>query len=145
MIGVSVSRDRFTSNLGKKVAQAQRQRLEDAMGRGHSFSSEVVPEDRGQLRQSMFVPEWRGDSLEYGATARQAAPMEFGTEPGHRPPTAPLVEWAERVADDPGLGHYLAKVKIPRDGVDAQPYLRPGLNVAERHIQNNSLGDYLDL
>ena len=145
MIGVSVSRDKFTSNLGPKVAQAQRERLEDAMGKGHAFSLEVAPEDRGKLKQAMFNPEWRGDELVYGTTVAYAEAKEKGTGP-YLAPFQPLEEWAERVgADDPfGLARYVWR-KIAREGQEAQPYLRPGLNVAERHLKSHSLNDYLDI
>jgi hypothetical protein len=64
--------------------------------------------------------------------------MEYGTPP-FEPDTAPLVEWAERVANDPGLGYYLANVKIPQEGVDAQPYLRPAAERMAPFLENRGL------
>ena len=146
MIGVSVSRDKFTSNLGKKVADAQHNRLRDARDKGFAFSQEVVPEDRGTLRQRGFATVDRTDgSYIWGYAAPQAAPMEFGTEPGHTPPLQPLLEWSERVSDGPGLGYYVALEKIPREGVSAQPFVRPGAEVSKRFLRNHSLNDYLDI
>ena len=142
MLGVDIDVSKV-DKIGEKVKSAQRKRLKDAADKGFSFSQEVVPEDRGTLRQSGFVPEWRGNSLVWGYTARQAAPMEFGTDPFY-PPLQPLLEWSERVSGGKGLGFYVARKKIPSEGVDSQPYVRPGAEVQRRRLKDKSLGDYLD-
>jgi Bacteriophage protein of unknown function (DUF646). len=120
------------------VLQAHRDRIRDAADLGFSISQERVPFERGTLKDSGFPPEFRGDDIVFGYTADYAEDMEYGTEP-HNPPTAPLVEWAERVAGDPGLGYYVANEKIPREGVDAQPYLRPAFDRMKPYLENQGL------
>lgn len=121
------------------VVQAHRKRLKDAGDRGFAFSQEVVPHERGTLKQSGFGPEFRSEGMVYGYSAKHAAPMEFGTDPGHTPPVEPLMRWAERIGKDPGFGVWVATVKIPQEGVDAQPYLRPSAEVAQQYLKTHGL------
>lgn len=125
------------------VREATRRRLEDGMSRGFQVSQENVPEDRGTLRQTAFPPEWDGDTLKFGYTQPYAEPMEKGTQPFH-PPIQPLVEWAERVAGDPGLGYYVATQKIPEEGIDAQPYVKPGAEAVKRWFDRRGFKEYLE-
>jgi len=118
------------------VLQAHRERMKEAGQLGFAVSQEEVPVDTGTLKASGFGPEFRGDTLVIGYSARQAAPMEFGTDPGHTPPIAPLMRWAERIGKDPGFGAYVATEVIPEEGVDAQPYLQPAAERIEAYIQN---------
>ena len=121
------------------VLQAHRDRMKDAADLGFSVSQEEVPVERGTLQQSGFAPEWRGDTLVFGFTAENAEPMEYGTAPGHRPPIRPLADWAERVGMDRGVGIWLATVKIPEEGVAAQPYLRPAAERMGTWLDNHGL------
>jgi len=121
------------------VVAAHKQRLKDAGDRGFAFSQEVVPHDTGGLKQSGFGPEFRGDSMVIGYAGRQAAPMEFGTDPGHRPPVEPLVRWAQRIGKDAGFGYYVALKKIPEEGVDANPYLAPAAERMKAFLDNRGL------
>ena len=121
------------------VLQAHRDRMKDAADLGFSVSQEEVPVERGTLQQSGFAPEWRGDTLVFGYTARQAAPMEYGTDPGHTPPIEPLKRWAERIGMDPGFGVWVATQKIPQEGVDAQPYLAPAAARMGPWLDNHGL------
>lgn len=130
-------------NVGRKVERAQKKRVKDAGDKGFAFSQEVVPEDRGTLRQSGFPPEWEdSETLRWGYTASHAKPQEFGTVP-FQPPLQPLLEWSERVTGDKGLGYYVALEKIPTEGIDAQPYARPGRNVMKRYLKSHSHEEYL--
>lgn len=121
------------------VLQAHRDRIKDAADLGFSVSQEHVPVDTGELQQSGFAPEFRGESVVFGYQARQAGPMEFGTEPGHRPPIAPLRRWAERIGKDPGFGVWVATEKIPQEGVAAQPYLAPAAARMKPWLDNHGL------
>jgi hypothetical protein len=69
--------------------------------------------------------------------------MEFGTEP-YYPPLQPLLEWSERVTGGKGLGYYVAREKIPNEGIDAHPYARPGAEKTKQYLKGNSFGEYLD-
>ena len=121
------------------VLQAHKKRMKDAADLGFSVSQEEVPVERGTLKETGFGPEWRGDTLVFGYQAREAAPMEYGTEPGHTPPLAPLQRWAERIGKDAGFGTYVATVKIPQEGVDAQPYLAPAAARMGPWLDNHGL------
>jgi hypothetical protein len=121
------------------VLQSHRDRIKEAAELGYSVSQERVPFDIGTLKASGFKPEQRNDEdIVFGYTADHAEAMEYGTPP-KQVPTAPLVEWAERVANDPGLGYYVANVKIPTEGVDAQPYLRPAFDRMAPYLENRGL------
>jgi len=121
------------------VVAAHKQRLKRAGDRGFAFSQEVVPHDTGGLKQSGFGPEFRGDDMVIGYAGRQAAPMEFGTDPGHTPPVQPLVRWAQRIGKDAGCGVWVATEKSPSEGVAAQPYLRPAANVMKQYLDTHGL------
>lgn len=121
------------------VYQAHRKRVKDAADLGFAVSQEEVPVDTGELQQSGFAPEFRGDDVVFGYTARQAEPMEYGTEPGHTPPIEPLKRWAERIGKSAGFGVWVATQKIPEDGVDAQPYLRPSVERMRPWLDNHGL------
>lgn len=120
------------------VLEAHRQRIQDAADLGFSISQEKVPFDRGTLKSSGFPPEQRGEDVVFGYQAEHAEAMEFGTDPFY-PDVQPLVEWAKRVANDPGLGYYVARQKIPEEGIDAQPFLRPAADRMEPYLENQGL------
>ena len=123
------------------VLQAHRKRVKDAADLGFAVSQEEVPVDRGAagLKGSGFAPEFRGESVVFGYTAQHAEAMEYGTQPGHTPPIAPLMRWAERIGKDPGFGAWVATVKIPQEGMDAQPYLAPAADRMARWLNNHGL------
>ena len=142
MIGASIDRDKM-DNLGQKVADAQHNRLRDARDKAFAFSQEVVPEDRGTLRQRGFATRDRNDgSYIWGYAAPYAAPIEFGTDPFWAP-IQPLKEWGQRVAGDEGLGYYV-QWKIAQEGIDPSPFVRPGIEVQKRFLKSHTVGDYLD-
>jgi hypothetical protein len=123
------------------VLEAHRDRLKKAGELGFAVSQEEVPVDTGGLKQSGFGPEMRdrGGSVVIGYTARHAAPMEFGTDPGHYPPVQPLVRWAERIGKDAGFGYYVARHVIPSEGVAAQPYLSPAADRMQKWLDTHGL------
>ena len=140
------------------VIQAHRERLEDAADLGFAVSQEEVPHERGTLQDSGFPPEWRGDDIVFGYTARHAEPMEDGTKP-YTPPLEPLLRWADRVfspdrnADEvledldengwhPGIfAHPGAAVwsKIRSEGINAQPYLSPAADRMQGYLDTHGL------
>lgn len=124
------------------IKRAQRNRLEDGMDLIFANSQELVPEDRGTLRQSGFQPVWENGKLKTGYRAQHALPMEYGTQPFWAP-IEPLKEWAERVVGDAGFGYYVQQ-KIAEEGIDAQPYMRPSVEKGKQWFRSNSFGKYLD-
>jgi len=145
MFDTSVSHESFGGS--EAVRKGVRKWMRDGAAAGFNFSQEVVPQDRGAgggLLGTGVSPQFRSDgSIEWGYTAPYAPHIEFGTDPFH-PPVRPLVEWAERVANDPGLGYYVANVKIPEEGIDAQPYARPGKEEQKRWYSSHSVGPYIE-
>lgn len=121
------------------VLEAHRERLEQAGQVGFAYSQEEVPHDTGTLKASGFPPEWRDRGLVLGYSARHAAPLEYGTEPGHTPPIEPLRRWAERIGKDPGFGVWVATEKIPSEGVDSSPYMRPSAERMRRWLDSHPL------
>lgn len=139
MIGLSV--DSEINVPSEELESEYRKWAKKGADKGFAVSQELVPQDRGTLLQSGFPPEFDAKgTLRWGYTARQARPMEFGTDP-FRPPTRPLVEWAQRVANDPGLGYYVAKEKIPNEGISEQSYARPGRQAQINWYENNPFSD----
>lgn len=136
MLSTNVSLD--VNITAEDVYQAHRKRVKDAADLGFSVSQEEVPVDTGTLKQSGFPPEFRGENVVFGYTARQARPMEEGTAP-YYPPVQPLVRWAERIGKDAGFGYYVARKKIPEEGIDAQPYLRPAARRMRPWLDNHGL------
>ena len=121
------------------VLQAHRERLKHAGELGFAVSQEEVPVDTGTLKARGFGPEFRGEDMVIGYSADHALAMEEGTDPGHTPPTQPLVEWAQRIGKDAGFGYYVAREKIPQEGVDANPYLSPAADRMSAWLNNNGL------
>lgn len=144
-ISVSIERT-IDTDLPVNVRNGIRRYSQDGMQYGFSIAFEEAPEDRGAgggLKAGMFEPEWRGDKLVWGVADKpHALPMEEGTDPFY-PPVAPLIEWSERVSGDKGLGFYVAKHKIPEEGIDAQPYMEPGAEAAIDWFDRNSASDYI--
>jgi len=130
-------------DASKAIREGQKQRLKDSADYGFAHSQERVPEDRGTLSRSGFTPEWVGGGIQWGYTASHALPMEKGTQP-FQPPIEPLLEWSERVSGGTGLGWYVATVKIPEEGIDAQPYAKPGAEKQKQWLKTHDLGEYID-
>jgi len=96
---------------------------------------ENAPVDRGRLRASItHVVEGVGSTLlqiRVGSNVDQAAPQEFGTDPGHFPPISALRGWARRVLGDESAAYPIAR-SIAETGLDAQPFLGPAF---EEHLE----------
>ena len=145
MFQVDVDLDGIDDVSGKVSKGIERFMLDGAQ-RGQNVAMEHVPEDRGNLRMSMaqFVPEVRNGEIVWGVGQQpHALPMEFGTDP-YLAPFNPLLKWAERQgADEPwGLAVYVWR-KIAQEGIDAQPYLRPGAEAQEDWYESHSPADYI--
>lgn len=144
MIDLGVDLDGI-DNVGSKVGKGVERYLLDGAQRGQNFAMEVVPEDRSTLRMSMaqFTPEVRNGQVVWGVGDQtHAASMEYGTDP-YWAPIQPLKEWAERVAGDASLGYYV-QWKIAQEGIDEQPYLRPGAEIQEQWYRNNDPSGYIE-
>jgi hypothetical protein len=134
----------ISEDAGQAIRNAQNRRIKEAMDAGFALSQELVPQDRGTLLESGIKPErdstgtWR-----WGYTASHAWPIEEGTKP-YQPPIQPLLEWSERVSGDTGLGWYVATQKIPTEGIDAQPYAKPGVEKTKQYLNGNDFRDYLN-
>jgi len=126
------------------IDKGVRQFLQDGAAVGFAHSQELVPQDRGTLLQSGFPPEETQDgAIRWGYRANHAGPMEFGTSPFY-PPLQPLLEWSERVTGDKGLGYYVARVKIPEEGIDAQPYVRPGREKQMQWYDAHDISEFIE-
>lgn len=116
------------------LPRALNRRLEEAgedIGvRIASSARQNAPVDRGRLRSSIsHIVESVGTTLvniRVGSNVDQAAPQEFGTDPGHFPPISALRGWARRVLGDESAAYPIAR-SIAETGLDAQPFLGPAL------------------
>jgi hypothetical protein len=144
MIDMGVSLE-GVDNVSGKVSRGIERFLLDGAQRGQNVSMEHVPEDRGNLRHSMaqFVPEVRDGDVVWGVGGQShALPMEFGTDP-FWPPIRPLIEWANRQGADEGLAYYV-QWKIAQEGIDAQPYLRPGAEAQSEWYSRSDMSEYIE-
>jgi len=132
-----------SKDAGRAIKNAQMERIRDGMDKGFAVSQELVPQDRGTLLQSGFVVTGRDDVVRFGYRAAHAEVMEKGADPFY-PPIEPLLEWSQRVSGGLGLGFYVARHKIPEEGIDAQPYLEPGAEATKKWLKANSFGQYLE-
>ena len=96
-----------------------------------------APIDRGGLRDSItyqvdtsYFPRY----VEVGSNLEYARATELGRPPGKMPPVDALEDWARRKGMGEGAGWPLA-LKIMRDGIKEQPYLRPGLEESVPQIR----------
>ena len=144
MIDLGVSLDGI-EDIGPKVRAGVERFMLDGAQAGQNRAMEEVPEDRGNLRQSMaqFVPEVRDGDVVWGVGGQpHALPMEYGTDP-FWPPIQPLIEWARRQGEDTGLAYYV-QWKIAQEGIDAQPFAEPGAKAAKEWLGTHGLADYID-
>lgn len=145
IVALNVSVDVPTSKDGATaINKGVKKWLEDGASVGFAQSQELVPQDRGTLLQSGFPPEETSDgAFRWGYRADYARPMEEGTAP-FQPPLQPLLEWSERVTGDKGLGYYVALHKIPEEGIDAQPYIRPGAEKQRKWYDAHDIRNFIE-
>lgn len=116
--------------------------LLDAADTGFEVSQDRVPVDRGTLLQSGFPPQTtREGAVEWGYRAAHAVPMEEDTAP-FTPPLQPLLDWGRRVLGSEGAGAAVWQ-KIRREGIDAQPYVGPGIDAQNAKLRARGLGQYI--
>jgi len=114
--------------LGGVVTDHLEDAAEDIGVRIASAARENAPVDRGRLRASIshLVESVSGALMQVrvGSNVDQAAPQEFGTDPGHFPPPSALRGWARRVLGDEDAAYPVAR-SIAETGLEEQPFLRP--------------------
>ncbi|MEE9446247.1 MAG: hypothetical protein V3V19_11350 [Cocleimonas sp.] len=63
-------------------------------------------------------------------------PVEFGTEPGHRPPIAPLIAWCRRVGiPKPDKVAWAIAKNIEKNGLRARPFMRNAVESTKKEAQ----------
>ncbi len=136
--------DTTETEIQEEFEDAFYEYLMDAATVGYNHAVELAPEDRGTLKQTSFPPERRQNDIVYGFTAPYAEAQEYGTEP-YYPPLQPLLEWSQRVSGGLGLGFYVAREKIPTEGIDEKRFARAGRDKQERWLNSHDVSDYTDL
>ncbi len=136
--------DTTETEIQEEFEDAFYEYLMDAATVGYNHAVELAPEDRGTLKQTSFPPERRQNDIVYGFTAPYAEAQEYGTEP-YYPPLQPLLEWSQRVSGGLGLGFYVAREKIPTEGIDEKRFARAGKEKQERWLDSHDVSDYTDL
>ena len=91
-------------------------------------AAEGAPSDTGDLRSDLIEPvvETSGETqinIRVGSNLPQAAPQEFGTDPGHFPPPDALRDWSRRVLGDEGAAFLVAR-SISETGLEANEFLQ---------------------
>lgn len=139
---LSVEVEHTTRNASKKIRRAQRKRLEDSGDLGFSVAVENAPTDRGGLRASAFEPQWRGNVLVWGFSARHSKPQNYGTR-AYWAPIDPLKKWAKRIGKDEGFAYYV-QWKIAQEGIEAKHFANDGRDAQVRFLQSRGFSSYLD-
>lgn len=142
MLGAKVDIN-VDAEAGQKIQNGVEKYLFAGADRGFAEMTDKAPVDRGNLLKNMFSPEKEKERILHGVRdTSYARPMEFGTDPFY-PPIKPLLEWSRRVSGGTGLGWYVARIKIPEEGIDAQPYARPARNKQISWYSSHSVREYI--
>ena len=82
--------------------------------------------DQGELRSNITLfPQILSGEYTLVSKAAHSEALEYGTRPFYAP-VKPLKEWAARKLGDPNIG-YAIQAKIAKEGITAQPFMRPAL------------------
>lgn len=131
-------------NFGSKSREGVLEYLQTGADKGFAVATDEAPVDRGELLRNMVQPTREEDRIIWGVRdVPYATAMEFGTGP-FQPPVQPLVEWSRRVTGDEALGYYVALEKIPEEGVDEHPFMRPGRNAQVQWYNSHDVDNFVD-
>jgi hypothetical protein len=112
--------------LPDAIADQLERAAQDIAVRIRGDAAKNAPSDTGQLRSSL-EGQWEqfGEFIRVrvGSNLDQAAPQEFGTDPGHFPPPSELRDWARRVLGDESAAFAVAR-SIAETGRELQRNLR---------------------
>ena len=146
VINVSVNVSKI-DNMGAKTRAGVLEYLKTGADKGVAVASDRVPVDRGAgggLLSGIFEPEVENDRVVWGIRDMpHARPIEEGTGPFY-PPIQPLLEWSQRVSGGKGLGFYVARHKIPEEGITASPYIKPGREAQLRWYRSHDASKWID-
>lgn len=139
MLNVEVSVD-VTQDMGPKTREGVMRFLAKGADKGQSIALDRAPVDRGRLQQGIYPPVVEGNTVRWGTEGvPYAEAIDQGTDPFWAP-AAPLVEWARRVFGDGSIG-YAVQHKIAEEGIDAQPFVDPGVEAQKRYYRSHSPRD----
>jgi len=118
--------------LREDVLEKARTVLWLSMHEMQTLAKRYAPVDVGLLRSSINLdPIADGyDTYTLSVGVDYGVYVEYGSGP-HTPPIEPLKGWSRRVLGDEALA-YAVRAKIAKEGVDAQPFIRPALNEVQK-------------
>jgi len=133
-----------STDYAEEVIEAEKGRQMKAATTGFSVMLELMPEDRGQLKQEALEPTVRGDKIVYGVGGGlpYAMAQEFGTPP-YTPPIQPLLDWGERQLGSEAAGAAVWQ-KIREEGIDEKSFLRDSLDAAEEVLNGTDPSEVID-
>lgn len=123
--------NRYIENMADFIlSEAQRNLREDsvskAFDRGTLYASGV-----SRREDDKAIVGFGGDEAKDYALS-----VEFGTNPGHRPPIGPLIAWARRVGiKKPERVAWAIAKKIEKTGLAERPFLRSAVETAGRQAE----------
>jgi hypothetical protein len=134
MIKLDIRSTDADPDVGEDYQERVRDFMQEAADIGFGVSQELAPEDRGLLKSTAVVPEFRNKKkrIVFGYTQPYAGEINYGGEP-RWVPIDPLIAWAKRRGKDEGFA-YAVQHKIAQEGVDDQPYLDPPAHDAVRRF-----------
>jgi len=110
----------------KKSKNTVRRVLMRSMFKMEELAIQKAPTDQGELRQKISLfPQILADKYFLTSGAGYSASMEYGSRPFYAP-IDPLKAWARRKLGDENIG-YAVRAKIAKEGITAQPFMRPAL------------------
>ncbi len=132
------------NDFASDVIEAERGRQMEAATTGFSVMLELMPVDRGQMKQEAMPPTRRGETIVYGigGGVPYALAQEFGTPP-YTPPIEPLLEWGRRQLGSEDAGAAVWQ-KIREEGIDEKSFLRDSLNSAEEVLTGTDPSEVID-
>lgn len=142
MIGVATEVTTSPDTAGSITGGVEAGML-DAADHGFAVSQQRVPKDRGTLLQSGVPPTVMDEgSVVWGYNAEYARPIEHGTRP-FTPPLEPLLRWGRRVlgSEDAGAAAWQS---IRETGIDAQPFVRPGIDAMRARLSATGLKTFIE-
>lgn len=108
---------RLTIDAAKRVLMRSMFKMEE-------IAIDKAPVDLGGLRESITVfPQILSDQYVLRVNQSYASSLEYGSRPYYAP-IKPLKDWASRKLGREEIA-YAVRAKIAREGIQAQPFLRP--------------------
>lgn len=117
----------FKFKVSKDVGVEKSKRiLMKSMFKMEELAVQNAPSNEGELVEKITLfPQILSDNYTLVSGAKHSEAMEYGTRPFYAP-IKPLKKWAAKKLGDENIAYAVQK-KIAKEGITAQPFMRPAL------------------